>query len=1098
MATFTITATNTNGDSLAGKTGADTYNVNGGELIFDRHTRFGVNPSNSHGNINGSASLGGTIKFRSDKIRLIYFTGGSGNVPAYDTVISQGGASGKLIGVHSALNSAPITPGSAMPSSGYLQVTQWNSVAYASGALTGITATCAADPVFGTYDRAGFMIVVGRDSTNTNVSRLNNPNDDVFKGDWFLMGVTDGNRATTYQIPSNGDAMYIAGVQVETAPGSGVFEWWPVTSSAMTAQNLLGTGTDDIGKQCHITPATAQIRFGSDGTNSTGGDCPASGCRVRIPNMLLQSCTAGSPTTNSFSVMNSRHYFYGNGAGRYRMDKVSSAWRSNIVTNAYEVAITDSSLCENVLINSNATPYELTRVCVSMPVDAPAASHGLTLTTGAIGGSAVDCVFSLGNVNGLTRYELNLTSFAGGDFERCRFVCSGNTISSMCAINASINDNFYFNECLFVGWHNHSQSTNHTYLDCIAAGAPGAPTEVAATGNFMTLTNKSSGFLCSDWSFPRDETLAKAVFVALSGSSTNNKFRNMGSYADPISARGAIRYDKNWARSGTTITITDTAHGYRVGDYLNIMYGTSTAAHGSSGLKAVISVPDANTFTITGLNAGDTSGTITYFRTFCSIVASVGAGCDNNEFQNIWIEGAYSRSASFATGAYNVTAKNVYGGVGASSSYASGDVTARGVSSTAASPGAIVAQYGHTFADGSVIQDLSVGMGATGCSWTRSGTVITVTSPDHGMDSTGGTRIRVFNPSDTSAVGAATTVKSAVPRTKDTFTFAGAASGATSGTLDWAMPSDKLTMFMNEQSDVTQRYTIDAGTPAFTGAGAFVATSVGDQITWEMPEFLINYTGFPALPIETGHNELVTATAQGVYHFTYDIAKDGGAFSGTFKNLSRILTATGGTSGTPTMTFASTADIAAGDRVFGLNIPQGAYVASVDSGTQITLSANLLGTASGDYQFNHLPAETFTGTFKLKVRLKTLTANSLTNTYFNIPLSSDAASRAQLYPQTETVPITIVAVDENRNPVQDARVYIRAATGGPETDGTGLATGVTDVNGSFSTTYQYSADQPITGWVRKATGSPTYKQAQVGGTIESGGFETTVFLVKDE
>lgn len=1009
MATFTVTTT-VNMDSLSGKAGDDTYNVNGGTLTIDRDTRYGNNPSNSHGTISGSATLGGTIKFRSDKIRLIYFTGGSGTVPAHDTTITQGSASGHLIGVHTALNAAPSTPGAAMPASGYIRVTQWNSVAFAAGALTGITATAAADPVFGTYDRAGWLIDVGRDSKNTNVSRLNNPNDDPFKGEWFLMGYTDGNRSTTYQIPSNGDAMYIAGVQVETSPGSGVFEWWPTTSSPMTVANLRTSGP--VSKQCHITPAAAQIRFGHDGTNSTGGACPASGCLVRVPNLFLQCATAASPTTNSFSAIASRHYFYANGAGKWNMDKVSSAWRANIVTNAYEINVTDTSICENLLITSNAAPFTISRLCLGMPADAPSASDGFTLSGGSVGGTVEDSVFGLGNLNARNRSAINLSSTGNVTFDRCKTVFTGNPTTNPSAVTSSITDSITFDDCFFTGWHNHSQSTNMSYTNFEAAGTPGAPIDVASNAAWMSLSNKCSGFLVENGDFPETETLGKGNFITVAGSSSDNKFRNLGTAAAPISARSAIQYDLPWTRSGTTVTVTQTGHGYRTNDYLSVVYSSDSNATGS-GLKTA-TVTGANTFTFTGVNAGATSGTVTLFRTFCAVVVSLTSG-DNNEFQNIWVDGAYSRPVNAGAGAQGPTFLNVYGGLAAgSSTLAANDMTTRGVSSNGTAPSGTSAQYGHTFLDGSTMQDLSLSPFGTGVSWTRSGNTITVTSPDHGLDVA--QRIRVTSPSDPAPMGAATTVKSGTPLTKDTFTFAGAASGATSGTLDWRAATDKITMFMNEQSDSVQRYTIDAGTPAFTGAGTFAATSVGDQITWEMPEFLVNYTGFAQLPMETGLSE--TVTALGVFHFTYDIAKDGGNWSGTFRNLSRIITTTGGTSGTPTMTFASTTDIAAGDRVWGLNVPTGAYVVSVDSGTQITLSANLLGTASGDYLFNHLPAETFTDTFKLKVRIKTLTANALSNTYVNIPLTSDATSRALVYPIEELYTLTFTNVE----PGSDVRV----------------------------------------------------------------------------
>ena len=46
MATFTITAAK-NIDALAGKTGGDTYNINGGTLTIDQDSRVGLNQTTS-------------------------------------------------------------------------------------------------------------------------------------------------------------------------------------------------------------------------------------------------------------------------------------------------------------------------------------------------------------------------------------------------------------------------------------------------------------------------------------------------------------------------------------------------------------------------------------------------------------------------------------------------------------------------------------------------------------------------------------------------------------------------------------------------------------------------------------------------------------------------------------------------------------------------------------------------------------------------------------------------------------------------------------------------------------------------------------------
>ena len=116
MAAFTI-STSQNIDQLTGKTGGDTYSVSGGTLTIDQASRVGLNQSTSAslGSITISASLGGTVNIDGTSIWMIPYTGGSGNVPAWNTLITNGSGSGKLIAVHASLTSASIATGAAMP-----------------------------------------------------------------------------------------------------------------------------------------------------------------------------------------------------------------------------------------------------------------------------------------------------------------------------------------------------------------------------------------------------------------------------------------------------------------------------------------------------------------------------------------------------------------------------------------------------------------------------------------------------------------------------------------------------------------------------------------------------------------------------------------------------------------------------------------------------------------------------------------------------------------------------------------------------------------------------------------------------------------------
>jgi len=76
-----------------------------------------------------------------------------------------------------------------------------------------------------------------------------------------------------------------------------------------------------------------------------------------------------------------------------------------------------------------------------------------------------------------------------------------------------------------------------------------------------------------------------------------------------------------YAQSGTTITITKTSHGYSVGSNVEITFSTGTS---TSGNYEIISVPSANTFTVTASSSASTSGNCTYgaeftkFQTFAN------------------------------------------------------------------------------------------------------------------------------------------------------------------------------------------------------------------------------------------------------------------------------------------------------------------------------------------------------------------------------------------------------------------------------------------------------------------------------------------------
>ena len=329
MATYTVT-TGTAGSpvdyaALGTRVNGDIYNINGGYLLVDCDSRYGLGGATAaaFGNIVGSAALGGTIEFNSTKVRLIPFNTGTGNVPANDTVISLGGASAKLMGVYSALNVAPTAVAAAMPASGYIKVRAWNSVAYTAAVLTGIGATATA------ADGPGWLECVGLDAQTATINRLNTF---TVRGDYYTFQnvTTTGANSGTYQLPTNGSAVvYCPGVEVETAVASGVYEFFPCAGSRTALAASIAT--DAVrGKVCWIAAGTGLVRFGHDGTNSTGGYTPVSGCKIRVPNIFFTCCVAAA-VVNILpnATLATRYEFATTGGGVIDIDKASINWYCN-------------------------------------------------------------------------------------------------------------------------------------------------------------------------------------------------------------------------------------------------------------------------------------------------------------------------------------------------------------------------------------------------------------------------------------------------------------------------------------------------------------------------------------------------------------------------------------------------------------------------------------------------------------------------------------------------------------------------------------------------------------------------------------------------
>ena len=1030
------------------KTGNDVYNISGPTLVIDSHSRYGVNQATNYpiGAITLSSTLGGKVEINSTKVRLIQYTGGSGNVPALDTDIYQGGATGKLLGVYSALNVAPTDAGAGMPATGFILIRQWNSSPYASGALSGITATSSG------ADRPGWLEIVGVDAGAITVYRLNE-----FKalGDNFdFLGVTtDGTRTTQYQIPTNGSSIWVPGVEVSlSAPVSATYTWsggivtisMPghtfeagdhveinFTSGSLSVKgdyevysvstesfnfDLPGSGTggnctvteyefypsagtqtaldtkiatDSIrGRWCWIT-TTGLVSFGYDGTNTSGGYCPPSGRLLRVPNIFFQCCAAATPTANivPHATLATRMEFAVTGGAALVLDKISINWYLNL-NQAFSVDIKNTFTFDNFTLTECASPVNIYNVGVGQ--SAALSNYGLLLSLLFAGGVFTKCVWTRCNLSSSGNYITSIADITGFTFKKERthqiYGNRGHASTGAHSISRAVNTNYYkptvgggqvlLTTCVGMNFD------KITYYD-----HPATTTPVTIPQYVINLTAVCSNIKIDGIDFgglwlvqPYSGILYAAV------GSNNIKLRNLGTYDSPLDLGGPRVDDVSWTRSGTTVTLTAPNHGLKVNDkfYVPVCSAPSTTITLSS--KTVATVVNVNTLTFVGLNAGPTSGTLSYFPTMCGNLFVLASGANNILVQRCYVPHTYTNLFSGDNSCKNVRIDNVI------SDYLNIFLTAilnLTIHSVSGSP-SLAAQtsvYGTHRIDAF---NADVTTNLTGLSWSRVTTVCTVTCADHKLRT--GLLINVVESDNIAAIKLGT--YSVTVLTSSTFTFACVSSGSTSGTLSIRTVVDKIALLMNEPTvDTTDQVSSMTGTAAFTSAGGLVLPTIGDSIVFESPSWRYGFTGFPAAPVVMGGATISN------FRIEYQLDKNTGDGYGSWHNMYYPRAGGSGSSGAYTFNVTDATGVEIGNYVLGTGIGGLAKVTNINGNT-ITVDTPNTATVSSTITFYaHQRNEVLSGLgFKFKIRITSVATYATAITSLSIYADSDDTSRNKLYP----------------------------------------------------------------------------------------------------
>lgn len=464
MTAFNVTAS-TNYDALSGgsvNATLDTYAISAGSVLTVRTDTYACpNHSTAFGSLDTVTftGVGGELRFDPTYVRVIAYTAGSGNSPAFGAAITQGGVSGVFLGAWANWQSEPIVPGAAIPASGFIKIGGKTGGDFSAGALTGISATCSG------ADVQGWIEVRGADVATITVPRIGKVTSTQA---WFELGTTTGARGQILQCPTTGTAAGVwGGVWIETSAGSGVYEKY----SGVGSQVAIATTATDV-RAKFIWQTTAGIRIGSDGTNNVGY-LPPTGCKVRIPAIIWTNCTRTAAGSGARVLPNAtvgtRQEFVTTGAGFFDLQGIVCQWYVNF-QQAFYVRYKSCVVSDLLNLYEIASPLDVDD-CIVSPTQAQLNS-ALNIISCFAGGEVKNSVFNRFSLASSGSYaaQLNFVTnvvFASNTYRSLTLRANANTvvITSTQAVGCTFTNEISIGgRALFVGAQR-CTFNNYTYYD---------------------------------------------------------------------------------------------------------------------------------------------------------------------------------------------------------------------------------------------------------------------------------------------------------------------------------------------------------------------------------------------------------------------------------------------------------------------------------------------------------------------------------------------------------------------------------------------------------------------------------------------------------
>lgn len=420
----------------------DTYTIsNGSTLVVRTDTYACPNHSSAFGSLDNVAfsGIGGEVIIDPTYVRYVAYTGGSGNSPAFGAAISQGGVSGVFLGVWANWQSEPIVPGAAIPASGFIKIGGVTGGAFSAGALTGIAATCSG------ADLQGWIEVRSAETATINVPRVGKF---TSVEAWFEIGVTNGLAGQIISCPATGSfAGVFPACQVETSPGSGVYEWF----SGVGSQASVATTRTDA--SCKFLWSTLSgLRFGSNGANDVGY-LPPAGCRVRIPAGILTNCIRTVSGSGSMVLPNSnlatRQEFVTTSAGYIDLRGVVCQWYLNL-NQAFYVSLNNCAVNDRIFLTEIASKFYVVS-CVVSPTQAQD-QRAIDVISCLSGGEVDVCKFFKFGLSGASIWCAQCNYSVGINFTNCTFASLLlRSSASTAAFYALLSRDCSFYDCVTIG-----------------------------------------------------------------------------------------------------------------------------------------------------------------------------------------------------------------------------------------------------------------------------------------------------------------------------------------------------------------------------------------------------------------------------------------------------------------------------------------------------------------------------------------------------------------------------------------------------------------------------------------------------------------------